>query len=147
VGWRRVGVRWLSTLDFELSSPNTIFWSNSEVDGKLAHLRMSKRLSAEQVEKIVAALKGIGSIKVWACNSGVVVSIQRGILSGNRFQMIHGEVRAQAWIIALALPRQWLTTIGRADDLGTITSAFELVGVKDEVDAGIWLAKHENRIA
>jgi hypothetical protein len=41
---------------------------------------------------------------------------------------------------------QWLASYGRADDLDNVSAIFGVVGVKDEVDAGVWLAEHEERI-
>jgi hypothetical protein len=43
--------------------------------------------------------------------------------------------------------RQWLAGYGRAEDTDKVIAAFALVGVKDEVDAGVWLAENEGRIA
>jgi hypothetical protein len=42
--------------------------------------------------------------------------------------------------------KQWLASMGRDEDFDKIVKSFETVGVKDEVDAGVWLAEHEPQI-
>jgi hypothetical protein len=42
--------------------------------------------------------------------------------------------------------KQWLAGLGRDEDLYKVINAFEMVGVRDEVDAGVWLAEHEEQI-
>jgi len=42
--------------------------------------------------------------------------------------------------------RELLTSYGRAEDTNKVIAAFEIVGVKDEVDAGVWLAENQDRI-
>ena len=41
---------------------------------------------------------------------------------------------------------EWLSKQGRAQDADKVIAAFECVGVTDEVDAGVWLAEHQDRI-
>ena len=41
---------------------------------------------------------------------------------------------------------QWLAGYKRLSDLDKVIAAFELVGVKDEIDAGVWLAEHNSKI-
>jgi hypothetical protein len=42
--------------------------------------------------------------------------------------------------------QEWLRKQGRAEDAERVIAAFAVVGVCDEVDAGVWLAEHLDRI-
>ncbi|HKP51500.1 MAG TPA: hypothetical protein VJ183_02500 [Chloroflexia bacterium] len=42
--------------------------------------------------------------------------------------------------------RELLTSYDRAEDTDKVIATFEAIGVADEVDAGVWLAEHMNRI-